>query len=142
VAFEEKRAWIMAVVGTVTYAAYLVVVLGRLGDASVADVDYAAPLLWAVGISIAAQILLNIVVDVLSRDGSRQTDARDHEIHRFSQFVAQGSIVAGGLAAMLLALAEADYFWIANVLYLGFVISGLIGAVAKVVSYRAGLPSW
>lgn len=96
----------------------------------------------AVGISIGAQILLNVVVDVLSRDGSRQKDARDHEIHQFSQFVAQGAVVVGGVAAMLLALAEADYFWIANVLYLGFTISGLIGAVAKIVTYRTGLPSW
>ena len=141
-AFEEKRAWIMAVVSTVTYATYLIIVLGRLGDASVADVRYAALLLWTVGISIAAQILLNVLTDVLSAEGSRHKDTRDHEIHRFSQFVAQGAVVAGGVAAMLLALAEADYFWIANVLYLAFTISGLIGSVAKIVTYRTGLPSW
>lgn len=45
-AFEERRAWIMALVSVVTYATYLIIVLGRLGDTSVADVGYAAPLLW------------------------------------------------------------------------------------------------
>ena len=40
---------------------------------------------------------------------------------------------------MLLALGEADHFWIANAVYLGFTLSGVVGAVAKIVTYRTGL---
>jgi hypothetical protein len=141
VVYEEKRAWIMALVSVVTYAAYLVVVLGRLGDASVTDVSYASLLLWTVGISIGVQILLAIVVGGTS-EGARQKDSRDREIHQFSQYVAQGFIVIGGVAALLLALGEADHFWIANALYLGFTLSGVVSSVAKIITYRTGLPSW
>ena len=31
-------------------------------------------------------------------------------------------------------------FWIANAVYLGFVLSAVVGSVAKVVAYRRGLP--
>jgi hypothetical protein len=38
-----------------------------------------------------------------------------------------------------LTLAEFEYFWIANAMYLAFVLAALIGAVAKLVAYRRGL---
>jgi hypothetical protein len=37
---------------------------------------------------------------------------------------------------------EAGYFWIANVIYLGFVLSAILSSVTKVIVYRKGVPTW
>ena len=42
----------------------------------------------------------------------------------------------------VLALFEGGYFWIANVIYLGFVLSAILSSVTKVIVYRKGVPTW
>ena len=42
-------------------------------------------------------------------------------------------------AALLMAMAKWDYFWIANVIYLGFVLWAVGGSALKLVAYRRGL---
>ena len=46
------------------------------------------------------------------------------------------------IAALGLAMAELDYFWIANVIYLAFVLSSVLGSAAKIVGYRRGFQPW
>jgi hypothetical protein len=38
----------------------------------------------------------------------------------------------------LLTLAEFDYFWIANAMFLAFGTAAVVGAVVKFVAYRRG----
>ena len=45
----------------------------------------------------------------------------------------------GAAAALVMAMAKAEYFWIANVIYLGFVLWAVAGSVLKLVAYRRGL---
>ena len=47
--------------------------------------------------------------------------------------------MAGAGAALCMAMARWDYFWIANVLYLGFVLWAIAGSVLKLIAYRRGL---
>ncbi|MFF8973100.1 hypothetical protein [Streptomyces sp. NPDC014995] len=139
---EEKRAWIIAVLAVGTYAAYLTVILARAADTPVADVSYASTLLWAVGISIAASIVLSIAVSIGAPKEASRRDQRDREIHRFGEYVGQSFVVTGGVAALGMAMADVDQFWIANVLYAGFTLSATVGCVAKIAAYRWGFPSW
>ena len=44
----------------------------------------------------------------------------------------------GMVVPFVLTLAEYDYFWIANAMFLAFGVSALVGAVVKVVAYRRG----
>jgi hypothetical protein len=142
VAYEEKRAWIYAVVSIATYAVYVAIVRGRATGAPLADVPYAATLLWTVGVSVTVQIVLGIAVTAASpRDGGR-TDQRDREIGRFGEHIGQSLVIMGGVAALLLAMFEADYFWIANVLYLCFTLSAVLSATAEIVAYRRGFHPW
>lgn len=140
VAYEEKRAWIMAVVSAIAYAVYAILVLARADDGRLVDTPYAATLLWTVGGAIVASIVLNIAA-AASRDGHR-TDQRDREINRFGDYIGQSFVAVGGVAALLMALAEWDHFWIANAVYLAFVLSAILGSVAKIVAYRRGFQSW
>jgi hypothetical protein len=47
--------------------------------------------------------------------------------------------VAGAAAGLVMAMARWDYFWIANVIYLGFVLWAVAGSVLKLAAYRRGL---
>ncbi|MGW7453428.1 hypothetical protein [Streptomyces sp. NPDC054787] len=141
-AVEEKRAWIMIAVAIVSYGAYLAVVLGRSGDGPLAQQPYVAALLWTVGASIVASIALHITVAVLSPEDGKTKDQRDREIHHFGEYIGQSFIAIGGVAGLVLAMAEADQFWIANVIYLAFVLSAIVGSIAKVAAYRSGFQPW
>ncbi|WP_434590090.1 hypothetical protein [Streptomyces sp. A5-4] len=141
-ALEEKRAWIMAVVAVAGYAAYLVLILGRAGSTPLTEVSYASPLLWCVGAAIVAAIVLNIAAAAASPEDAGKKDVRDREINRFGEYVGQAFVVIGGVAALCMALAELSYFWIANVIYLAFVLSSLLASTAKVFAYRRGFQPW
>lgn len=140
-AFEEKRAWIMLVVSVCAYAVYAVIILGRASGASLTEVPYAATLLWSVGAAIVISIVLNIVVSIAS-GGPAKKDQRDREIGRLGDYIGQSFVVIGGVTALLMALAKMPYFWIANAVYLAFVLSAVLGSIAKIFAYRRGFQTW
>jgi cell division protein FtsW (lipid II flippase) len=139
---EEKRAWIMLVVAIGGYLSYLAIILARAGDAPLADVSYVATMLWTIGGAIVVSIVLNILVGIFSPRSAGKKDERDREISRFGEYTGQAFLVIGGVVALILAMAEIPHFWIANAVYLAFVLSAVLGSVAKVVAYRRGLPTW
>jgi hypothetical protein len=141
-AYEEKRAWIYAVASVVSYAFYVAIVLTRAGDTPLTQAPYATALLWTVGVSIAVQIVLSIAVSIGSPRDRDKRDQRDREIGRFGEHIGQSLVVVGGVAALLLALLEVDYFWIANVLFLCFTLSAVLSSVAKLFAYRHGFHPW
>ncbi len=140
-AYEEKRAWIMLMVSAVAYAVYAASLLTAATARPLEAVPYVGSLLLVTVASIVATIVLNIVVSVASPKDSR-TDQRDREIGRFGDRVGQSFVVLGGVLAMLMAMFEVGYFWIANIIYLAFTLSAVLGSVARIVSYRKGYHTW
>ncbi|MCA2216455.1 hypothetical protein [Jidongwangia harbinensis] len=140
--FDEKRAWMLGVVSVLAYVTYAAVVLARSGPVPVSQVPYAGALLTSVGAAIAVSIVLQVAVAARTPEGARSSDQRDREIGRFGEHIGQSLVVVGGVAAMLLALAEAAHFWIANALYLAFVLSAVLGSTAKIFAYRRGFHPW
>ncbi|MGZ4661896.1 MAG: hypothetical protein ACXVYB_11510 [Arthrobacter sp.] len=140
--FEEKSAWIMGVLAAGAYAVYLAAVLGLAGSMPLTDVPYVAPLLWTVGSSIVLSIVLHILIRGLSAKGAGMKDQRDREIYRFGEHIGQSFVVIGAVAALIMAMAEVNQFWIANAIYLAFVASAILASVAKIVAYRRGFQTW
>jgi cell division protein FtsW (lipid II flippase) len=140
--FEEKGAWIMAVVAPTAYLAYLAVILGRADGAPLAEVSYVSTMLWTIGAAIAASIVLVILVAIASPKEADKKDQRDREINRFGEYIGQSFVVIGGVAALIMSMAELAHFWIANVIYLTFVLSAILGSVTKIVAYRRGFQQW
>ena len=141
-AFEEKRAWIMLVTSVVGYLVYVVLVAGQLGDRPVDEVAYIGALLWTIGGAIVVNILANMGLGIVAREDVGKRDERDREIGRFGEYVGQSFVVIGGLAALIMAMLELDYFWIANAVYLCFALSSVLGSIAKVFAYRRGFQQW
>ena len=139
---EERNAVAMLVVAVVGLAVYITLLIATLDGQPVADVDYQPLMLWVIGISIVVGISVGIANGIAAgiRGEQDKPDERDRQIARFGSNVGQGVLAIGGLAALLMALAEWEWFWIANVLYLGFAVSGILEGTAKVVAYRRGMP--
>jgi hypothetical protein len=140
--FEEKGVWTFGVVTVLTYVAYVVVVLSRAGTVPLAEVDYVWPMIAAIAVAIIVNIVVVIVISIASPKDAGRKDERDREISRRGDYIGQSMVVIGAVTALLLAMLEVEYFWIANVIYLGFVASALLAATAKIVAYRKGFVGW
>jgi hypothetical protein len=137
--YEEKGTWAYLVASAGAYAVYVVIIIGRLAHMPVAEVSYVPVLLWTTGASILASTVGRMAVETARPSDSRRSDARDREIFRFGEYASRWFLVTGSAAALVMAMAKWDYFWIANVIYLGFVLWAIGGSVVKLVSYRRGL---
>ncbi len=124
---------ILAVLG---YAVYLIL-LGVNGPGA-----YVPLLIGTVVGSIVANILARIGISISNPREADKRDQRDREIKVFGERVGQAFVVIGALAALVLALFETPWFWIANAVYLAFVLSAVVGSIATLVAYRKGLPAW
>ncbi len=140
--FKEKSAWIMALVTIGTYWLYLSIILQRAETTAITEVAYVWPMLWVIAASIVAMIVAHISVAILVPGDADKEDVRDRQITRFGEYIGQSLVVAGALTALVMAMLELHYFWIANVIYLGFVLSSILGSVVKIAAYRWGLPRW
>src|SRR5262245_12632617 len=120
--YEEKGTWayLAAVVGA--YAVYVAIILGRLQGTATAQVSYVWVLLWTTVASGVASTVFGTLLETARRSDSRRKDVRDREINRFGEYVSRWFVVGGAAVGFGLALAKVDYFWIANVIYLGFVL--------------------
>jgi hypothetical protein len=137
--YEEKGVWVQFVVSLGAYAVYVAVILGRAGGAPLAEVAYLAPMLWTIGIAIAAAIVGRILVEIAKPSELQKGDARDKDIHRFGEYVGGIVLAIAMVVPFGLTLAEAAHFWIANAMYAAFVLSGLVSTPVKLVAYRRGL---
>lgn len=140
--FEEKVTWMQGIGAIITYVIYVAVMVPRLDGADIAEVPYVDAMLWTIGGSILAMIIVSIILGIFSPKTRGTKDVRDREIYRHGEYVGQSLVMLGALGAMVLAWLEADWFWIANALYLAFILSAILGFITKVVGYRSGLPRW
>jgi len=141
-AFEEKRAWIGGLIAIITYTAYVAVVVTRSGDGPITEVSYVAPLLWIIGAGVLAAIVLHAAIGIAARDEAGKADERDREIGRMGEHVGQSFLVIGAVAALGMAMAEWDHFWIANVIVLAFFLSSMLESVARIVAYHRAFQPW
>jgi hypothetical protein len=141
--------WVSVVVTILVPAVYFVTVLGRLQDTNAADIAYqrslitaiiatviltiAGAIVMAVGTSVSAELRGRRAADEVDRE-----DERDKTISRHGDLI--GYYVASGGMVVVLALTmmKYEYFWIANTLYLSFVVATLVSAVVKLVAYHRG----
>jgi hypothetical protein len=140
--YEEKNAWAFGVIAVAGYVTYLAILLPRSAGIPFAETPYVVPMLATIGGAVVAGILAGIVIGILSPRDHDKKDQRDREIYRFGEYIGQGVVVIGALSALLLAVFEAGYFWIANVVYLAFVLSAVLSTVARLVAYRRGFQPW
>lgn len=115
---------------------------GRSGPApvrhtAVAEYAFQRPLLTALGASIVVSIFARALAS--PRGSDRRRDQRDSDIRRHGEYIGFFVLAVGLLPAFALAMLEASYFWIANAIYLAYVLDALTSSVVKIIAYRRGL---
>ena len=136
--FEEKSAWIYALIVVVVAAIYFTLVLGQLPRSAASDIDYQVPLLATIGGSILLTIAAHIVIAIAAPDDAGKRDQRDKDINRYGEYVGGIVLSVAAVVPLILAMTEADHFWIANTIYLALIVSATVGSIVKIVAYRRG----
>jgi hypothetical protein len=140
---DERASWIQLLTAIGTYIAYAAIVLARADGGPLPEVAYTGVLIWMIGISVVMTIVLTIIGAIVSvivtGDTEQKSDVRDRQINRAGEYFGHFALVAGALGAMVLAMVEAEPFWIANAIYAGFTVSAIVSSSAKAVLYRRGM---
>ena len=100
------------------------------------------PMILAIVGFVVANVLGNIVVAASNPREADLEDERDREIDRHGERIGNWVIAAGGCTALVLAMAMAHQFWIANALFLGGIAGSIVSAVAKIAAYRGSFQRW
>ncbi|MFH8251376.1 hypothetical protein ACH3VR_13470 [Microbacterium sp. B2969] len=140
--YSERITWSQLIASTIGLVVYLVIVLPQLSHTAVGDIDWVWPMVWtilgAIVLSIVLSIAWGIVAGMLDPELEHRSDQRDREIEHFGDRIGQAFLVIGALAGLVLAMVEAEWFWIGNALFLGFYLSASLGGVARLIAYRRG----
>lgn len=148
---DERSAWIQIFVFAITTGAYLFVVLSRIRVTPVEDVEWVAPLLWAIGISIVTVIVGSIISGISGAmgltmrgrnvDAELASDARDKDIARHARLRTYWVGPVVGLGALVLAMFEVDPLWIGTYVFVVSAIGAIADAVVRIRAYRRGFVS-
>jgi uncharacterized integral membrane protein len=141
-AFREKSSWVVLVVAIPILLIYMVLVVPQLISQPVAEIDWVPPMVFAIVGFIVANVLGNIVAAFTNPAEVEQHDLRDQQISQYGVRIGSWLIVAGACVALVLAMLEAPYFWIANALFLAGIASSITSATAKIAAYRGTFQPW
>jgi hypothetical protein len=115
------------------------------------DINWIAPMLWAIGISIVGVIIGSIMAGIggaiglamrgRNVDAELASDLRDKEIEKHARLRTYWMLMVLFVALLVLVAFEVDHFWIATTLYLGLTFQTIVAQVIKIRAYRRGFVS-
>jgi hypothetical protein len=145
---DERAVWVELVVFLATSITYFAIVIPRAIEGPIESVSWVTPLLWTIGISIASTVVGSVVAAIGSAIGLAArgrdpevelgSDERDKEIGRLGNRATYGVASAGLLAALVLAMLDADTFWIGNAVFFFGFVGAVVESVVKIRAYRRG----
>ncbi len=140
--FDEKSTWIYALISVVVPGIYFASILSQLRTTPVTEIAYQQAMLATIGLGIALAIIGHIAAAISSPKDADKRDERDTSINRYGEYIGSWVLYAGMLAALGLVLAGVAHFWIANAIYLTFILGALTTSAVKIVAYRRGFQTW
>jgi hypothetical protein len=138
----EKSSWVVLVVAVPTLLVYVALVVPQVLGTPIAEVSWVQPMIFAIVGFIVANVLGNVVAAASNPGEADKSDERDRQINQLGASVGNWVLIAGAIVALILAMARADHFWIANALLLGGIAGSLVSAVTKIAAYRGSFQAW
>ena len=135
--FREKSAWLLVGIVVVAYGWYVTSVMAQIDDVAVADVAYQRSAVAATMVVVVLVAVSHVALAAIGPADQRHPDSTA-AIRRYARSTGGIVITAAAVLGMALAMAEADYFWIANVILAGLVVAELSAAGFEIVIYRRG----
>ena len=140
--FLEKSNWVVLVVAVPTLLVYLALVVPQVLGKPISEVSWVQPMLITIVGFIVANVLGNVVAAASNPGEADKKDQRDTEIDHLGERVGNWLIIAGSIAALALAMADADHFWIANSIFLGGLAASIVSSVTKIAAYHGPFQTW
>ncbi len=140
--FLEKSNWVVIVVGVPTLLVYVALVVPQVLSKPIGEVSWVQPMIFAIVGFVVANILGNVVAAASDPKEADKKDQRDTEIDHFGERVGNWLLVAGSIAALVLAMTSADHFWIANAIFLGGIAGALLSSATKIAAYHGPFQQW
>lgn len=140
--FLEKSNWVVLVVGVPTLLVYLALIMPQVLGKPMAEVSWVQPMVFAIAGFVVANILGNVVAAATNPVEADRNDQRDREIDHLGERVGNWLMIAGSIAALVLAMTMADHFWIANAIFLGGMTAALVSSVTKIAAYHGPFQRW
>lgn len=141
-AFLEKSNWVTLVVAVPTLLVYAVLVVPQVLDKPIAEVSWVQPMAFTIVGFVVANVLGNVLAAASNPREADKKDQRDSEIDHLGERVGNWLIIAGSIAALVLAMARADHFWIANAIFVGGLAGSLLSSVTKIAAYHGPFQRW
>jgi NADH:ubiquinone oxidoreductase subunit 6 (subunit J) len=141
-AFMEKSNWVVLIVAVPTLLVYAALVVPQVVSTPLAEVAWVQPMIFAIVGFIVANVLGNVVAAASNPGEADKNDQRDQEISHYGERIGSWLIIAGSIAALVLAMAMADHFWIANAIFLGGIAASIVSSGAKIAAYRGSFQAW
>ena len=148
---NERTVWAYLVTVVLTAGVYFTLMVARLADEPAGEIAWVAPMLWTIGASVLGTVLLTITSTITSvRRGPRGrepvtvveidtvSDARDKDIDQIGDRASFGVLGVGFAGALVLAMVDADTFWIGNLLFMVGTIGAIVETTTKIRLYRRG----
>ncbi|WP_300544483.1 hypothetical protein [Maricaulis sp.] len=138
--FLEKLNLAALGAGAVSLAWYLWRVLPQIGAVPAAEIAWK----WPMGISLGLFVVLLIAgivplaltdPSVRARDGIID-DERDRDIERRGDAWGGNLMHLIAFAALILLFTDIDRFWVAQLLFVGGMLAGLLSIALKIAAYR------
>ena len=139
--YQERNICVQVVTTLIALGIYIP---WTIIDGSVAGSDWLWRMLWVIGgavaLSVTVSIAWNLAAGITRADA--QPDERDVRISHASERVGTSFLVIAGLVAIVRCAQPVEPFWIAHTIAAGFALSSLVGGLAALGMYHAGMPSW
>ena len=145
---DERSAWVQVFAFAITTGAYLAVVIPRVRNNPIDEVQWVVPMLWALGISILTVIVGSIIAGIggaigltirgLDVDSELASDSRDKDIARHARLRTYWAGTALGMGALILAMLDVDTFWIGTYVYVVASVGAIAEAIVRIRAYRRG----
>ena len=140
--FLEKSNWVVLIVGVPPLLVYLAVIVPQVLSKPITEVDWVQPMILAIVGFVVANVLGNVVAAASDPGEADKNDERDREIDHVGERVGNWLIIAGSIVALVLAMAGAAHFWIANALFLGGITGALLSSITKIAAYHGSFQRW
>jgi hypothetical protein len=140
--FQEKSNWVVLVVAVPTLLVYAALIVPQVLNTPLAEVSWVQPLILAIVGFVVANVLGNVAAAVSNPREADLSDERDQAIDRFGERIGNWLLVAGAITGLILAMAMAHQFWIANAIFLGGLAAAIVSALAKIAAYRGWIQRW